>query len=183
MGDLFLAHQGDGQVAVATYPSKDFTGTPEAVEKHDIAEYKNEWDGPADKSPRSIRYTAKFKADKTGKYMVLAAASGSGPLHCQRRRQADRRAERRLKASTPSSLRLISAPAQTINVVAGYLPGFQGNRFGLAIVDEAGLLTDDVKKIASAADVAVVAVGFDPSNESEGLDRTFTLPWGQDAAD
>ena len=31
------------------------------------------------------------------------------------------------------------------------------------------------------ADVVVVAVGFSPETESEGLDRTFELPWGQDA--
>ena len=31
------------------------------------------------------------------------------------------------------------------------------------------------------ADVVVVAVGFNPATESEGHDRTFTLPWGQDA--
>ncbi len=180
MGDLFWRTKWDGQVAVATYPSKDFTGTPEAVEKHDIAEYKNEWDGPADKSPRSIRYTAKFKADKTGKYMVLAAASGSD--HYTVSVDGKQIAEQtQVEGQHPEFASIDLSAGQTINVVAGYLPGFQGNRFGLAIVDEAGLLTDDVKKIASAADVAVVAVGFDPSNESEGLDRTFTLPWGQDA--
>ena len=31
--------------------------------------------GPADKTPRSIRYTASFKAAKAGKYLLLAAAS------------------------------------------------------------------------------------------------------------
>jgi beta-glucosidase len=34
--------------------------------------------------------------------------------------------------------------------------------------------------LAAAADVAVVLAGFDPSNESEGSDRTFQLPAGQD---
>ena len=31
------------------------------------------------------------------------------------------------------------------------------------------------------ADVVVVAVGFNTSTEGEGHDRTFELPWGQDA--
>lgn len=30
------------------------------------------------------------------------------------------------------------------------------------------------------ADAAVVSVGFGPSTESEGFDRTYALPWGQD---
>ena len=70
---------------------------------------------------------------------------------------------------------------QTINVVADYLPGFVGNRFGLGIVERSGHDFAEVKQFASVADVVVVAVGFNPSTESEGLDRTFTLPWGQDA--
>lgn len=36
------------------------------------------------------------------------------------------------------------------------------------------------KAIAANADVAIVCVGFDPSSESEGSDRTFGLPAGQD---
>ena len=35
------------------------------------------------------------------------------------------------------------------------------------------------KKLAAKADVVVVAVGFDPESESEGADRTFRLPPGQ----
>jgi beta-glucosidase len=38
----------------------------------------------------------------------------------------------------------------------------------------------DAKKIAAKADAVVIAVGFDPETESEGADRTFRLPPGQD---
>ena len=46
---------------------------------------------------------------------------------------------------------------------------------------EPDLVSADAKKFASLADVVVVAVGFDAATEGEGHDRTFTLPWGQDA--
>lgn len=180
MGELFWRTKWDGQIAEATYPSKDFTGTPETAEKRDIAEYKNEWWGPADKTPRSIRYTAKFKAAKAGKYLVLAAASGSD--HYTVSAGGKQIIEQtQIEGQHPEFASIDLGADQTVEIVANYLPGFAGNRFGLAVVDEDTLLTDDVRKIAAAADVAVVAVGFDPSNESEGLDRTFTLPWGQDA--
>jgi beta-glucosidase len=39
----------------------------------------------------------------------------------------------------------------------------------------------DEKKALAQADAVVVSVGFDPKTESEGKDRTFTLPPGQDA--
>ncbi len=38
----------------------------------------------------------------------------------------------------------------------------------------------DTKGVAAKADVAIVCVGFDASSESEGSDRTFQLPTGQD---
>ena len=41
-------------------------------------------------------------------------------------------------------------------------------------------LTPEAKQVAALADVAVVAVGFDPSTETEGHDRTFHLPPGQE---
>ena len=41
--------------------------------------------------------------------------------------------------------------------------------------------TDDEKKAIAQADVVIIAVGFFPKTESEGHDRTFTLPAGQDA--
>ena len=52
-------------------------------------------------------------------------------------------------------------------------------RFG--IVDLSAVVKPDVKALASHADVVVVAVGFDGTSESEGSDRTFTLPPAQDA--
>ncbi len=39
----------------------------------------------------------------------------------------------------------------------------------------------DEKKAVSDADVVIVSVGFNPKTETEGADRTFTLPPGQDA--
>ena len=46
---------------------------------------------------------------------------------------------------------------------------------------EAKALAPETKKIAALADVAVVTVGFDWSTETEGQDRTFHLPPGQEA--
>src|SRR5207245_8250357 len=38
----------------------------------------------------------------------------------------------------------------------------------------------DAKKLAANADAVVLAVGFDYASESEGADRTFRLPAGQE---
>jgi beta-glucosidase len=42
------------------------------------------------------------------------------------------------------------------------------------------LVPEEVKRMAAKADVVVVAAGFDHETESEGADRTFSLPTGQD---
>jgi beta-glucosidase len=39
---------------------------------------------------------------------------------------------------------------------------------------------EETERIAKNADVVILCVGFDPSTESEGADRTFRMPAGQD---
>ncbi len=49
-------------------------------------------------------------------------------------------------------------------------------QFGIA---RHGSMVSEAKILASKVDAVVVAVGFDPGTESEGADRTFQLPPGQ----
>ena len=55
-----------------------------------------------------------------------------------------------------------------------------GGHLHMGITREDSYVLHDAKKLAAKADVVVVAVGFDPESESEGADRTFRLPPGQD---
>lgn len=180
MREIFWTTHWNGPVQANTYASKDFTGSAQTATQHGINEYKQEWWGPADKSPRSISYAASYKAGKAGKYMILAAASGSDKYAVS----VDGKeviTQVQAEGQYPESATLDLRAGQTIKVVAQYKPGFAGNRFGLGIVNEDDMISEDVKKFALAADVAVVAVGYGPQFESEGFDRSFTLPWGQDA--
>jgi beta-glucosidase len=180
MNEVFWHTVWNGTVNAATYPSKDFSGTPTTANERMISNYKWEWDGPADKTPRSIRYTGSYKAAMAGKYLVLAAASGSD--HYTVSVDGKKIIEQvQVEGQHPESASIDLAAGQTVSVVADYLPGFAGNRFALGIINEADMISDEVKKFAAAADVAIVAAGFNPATESEGLDRTFHLPWGQDA--
>jgi beta-glucosidase len=180
MTDVFSHTRWDGTVNVATYPSKDLTGTPESTTSNAIADYKNEWDGPADKTPRSIRYTTAYKAEKAGKYLVLAAVSGNDDFALR----VDGKlleSPPHIEGQAPQFWTLDLAAGQTIHLVADYLPGFAGVRMGLGIAYQPDLVSEEAKQFAAIADAVVVAVGFNDTTESEGLDRTFALPWGQDA--
>jgi len=61
----------------------------------------------------------------------------------------------------------------------GRTQGF-GGRLRLGIVRHGQFVSEEAKKLAAKADVVMVAAGFDPETESEGADRTFGLPAGQD---
>ena len=75
----------------------------------------------------------------------------------------------------------VDLPAQQpVEVRLEYLPGAHNIRMALAAAAPEDLLELDVKQVAARADVVVLAVGFDPIIESEGYDRTYGLPPGQD---
>jgi beta-glucosidase len=55
-----------------------------------------------------------------------------------------------------------------------------GTRMQLGILRRGQMIDETTRKLAAQADVVVLAVGFDPTTEAEGADRTFRLPPGQD---
>ena len=59
--------------------------------------------------------------------------------------------------------------------------GFAGGKFRLGIAHPESLVDSEAKALAGRSDAVVVAVGFNPETESESCDRTFALPFGQDA--
>lgn len=50
----------------------------------------------------------------------------------------------------------------------------------LGVIDVKDVVGRQTKPLAARVDAVILCVGFDPSTESEGADRTFSLPGGQD---
>jgi beta-glucosidase len=169
-----------GGVKEEIFPNQDFTGAAEVASLPRISNWKPAPWNVDDLHPRSIRYSGEFKAEKAGKYMLLAAASGED-AYTVLLDGKEVLAQSHVEGQVPQSATLDLAAGQTVKVVADYLPHAPGVRFGLGIAYEPELISQDARKFASLADVAVVAVGFNAATEGEGQDRSFTLPWGQDA--
>jgi beta-glucosidase len=182
MYDVFRDTRWQSPVTMATYRGLHFAGRPRLTILRAIDNAPQEGLSEPDPTPRSIRYHARYRAALAGRYWVLATASSwdgdrfevsvdghrlAVPIH----------AEGEVPPSWPISL----AAGQTIDLVADYLPRFAGVRCGLGIAYEPDLVFANAQRIAAAADVAVVAVGFTKDTEGEGADRSFALPWGQDA--
>ncbi|MGO9316852.1 MAG: beta-glucosidase family protein [Terracidiphilus sp.] len=179
--EIFRRTRWEGAVKVDDYPSQDFTGTPKSSTVRGITGWRESGWEPESPTPHSIRYTAQYKAEKAGTYMVLAGASGWGGngfkvlvngkelLH-----------QERAEGQVPKSATVELAAGEAATVVAELQPRGETPRFGLGIVYLPELISDEAREMAAKADVVVVAVGFNSQTEGEGHDRTFALPWGQD---
>ncbi len=179
MADVCRDTKWQGSVNVETFANRDFSGTPQTATRPTVADWRQEQWGPAGPE-RSIRYTASFTADKAGRYLLLAAAAGQDTFRVQvdgKQVLEQHHAEGQLPKSTTLDLNA----GQTVQVVADYVPYSPGTRFGLGLMYEPDLVSAEAKEYAAKADVVVVAVGFDAETEGEGHDRSFDLPWGQDA--
>ena len=178
--DFFQQIKWAGGIKAETFPSSDFTGTPAISSPRFIADWRPDTRGPEQQIPRSIRYTTAFKAGKAGKYLLLAAGANEDVRKVfidGKQLQADRL----IDGHTPQAWPLDLSEGQTVNVVAEYQPHDSVNHFALGIAYEPDLISAEARQMAAAADVVVVAVGFERYSEGEGHDRTFTLPWGEDA--
>jgi beta-glucosidase len=180
MMDVFRGTHWVSGVSAATFPSSDFTGTPTTSNAANVADWNPQQWGPEDANPRTIRYTATFKADKAGRYLLLAAASGPDAFKVLIDGK-ENLSQTRADDQAPQSTLLDLTAGQTINVVADYSPHIVGSRFGLGIAYESDLVSADAKQFAAAADAVILAIGFNADTEGEGHDRSFALPWGQDA--
>ena len=180
MVDVFRRTAWTGEVKVEAFPNHDFKGTPTTGTRRNVADWKPaEWE-PVDPNPRSIRYTASYKTGDAGKYLLIGAASGEDAFNISvdGKPMLD---QVHAEGQVPKYATLDLAAGQTVSVQADYVPRGAGTRFGIGMVYEPKLVSEDAKQIASLAEVVVLAIGFDPQSEGEGHDRTFTLPWGQDA--
>jgi len=180
MRDVFRGTHWAGNVQIDTYASNDFTGTPKSAIGRSMGDFRGGQWLPPSRELRSVRYSASYKADQAGKYLLLAAASGGDAFKVfvdGKQVLGQVRAEGQVPEVTSIDL----SEGQTIKVQVDYVPYADGTRLGVGIAYEPNLISEDARKFAADADVVVLALGFDAESEGEGHDRTFTLPWGQDA--
>ena len=166
-------------VKVETFNGESFEGTATTTYAPRIASFKSEEWTPRARERKTIRYTTEYLPKTTGSYLVLAGAGGSDAYKViiDGKTVLD---QPKREGQAPQFTDVDMTAGKVVNVQIDYWPDSVTPRIGVGIkaVDE--LVSPEVAKIAAIADAAVVAVGFDPSTESEGFDRSYSLPWGQD---
>ena len=167
------------QVKVETFDNPNFSGTPGVSSQRRIASYRSEEFTLPARTRRSIRYTTQFMPEKTEDYLFLIGAGGQDAwkLIVDGKRVLE---ETPHEGQAPRYVELPLTAGKAASIQVDYQPDSSSLRLGLGIRGVEELVSPEARKIAAAADVVFVAVGFNPSNESEGFDRTFELPFGQD---
>jgi beta-glucosidase len=165
------------EVRVESFDNPNFQGTPRVFHESHIVGY------PGRTQPSSVqhsfRYTAQYKPSTSGDYVFLVRAEGEDAwkltvddktvlMEPSRENQGPLYAEVPLTAGKLASVRL------------DYWTRSALPHIGLGIRAASDLVTPEARRIAAMADAAVVAAGYDPSEESESFDRTYVLPFGQD---
>ena len=132
----------------------------------------------------SRRFTGYYNAQTAGNYIVSLA--GSGESNGDRVYLDDKLIIddwRLVRAFEPDLTLPLTAGMHKV-VVESWQGGIIGGKLRFAIAPETQIVNERAKQMAAKADVVIVAAGYgsnaDGTSESEGGDRTFTLPYGQD---
>jgi beta-glucosidase len=180
-GTKFTTDENNGERGLRGeyFTNPDLAGSPAAIRTDRVINFRDSL-GPTRTFPDktlSIRWSGYFLADEPGDYEICTNG------HFYRLIIDGKVVIDDLvinKAFTDHATIRLDAGPHKIVLERGSHDERLGNRMQLGIVEQSKLVDAQAKKIASMADVVVLAVGFDPGTESEGEDRTFDLPIGQD---
>jgi beta-glucosidase len=128
----------------------------------------------------SRRWSGYYVAQQAGKYIVALLGAGENTgnrVYVDDKLIIDN--WKIVRAFQPHvTLELSAGPHKVVVEDSRHSP--IGGRLRFAIVDAGKVVSARAKELAAKVDVVVVAAGFDAESESEGGDRTFALPFGQD---
>ena len=178
--EFVTAPGGESGLKGEYFDNEDLRGTPVLVrtDKHvhfDWGEGSFAPGQPVDHF--SIRWTGYFVPRKSGDYKFFTSADDGARLYVgdetviddwQRHSQTVDSGTRHLEAGQPYKIRL-----EYFEAVGSAIIGF-------GVTRAESFIGSKTKALAAMADAVVICVGFDPKTESEGSDRTFQLPGGQD---
>ena len=132
-------------------------------------------DGPVDHF--SVLWTGYFIPKKTGDYNFYSSADDGVRLYLNDQKVIDDW-QRHGETLDTYTTHLESGRAYKIRFE--YFEAVGTATAGFGVVSAEASIGRETKALATKADIAIVCVGFAPSLETEGADRTFALPGGQD---
>ena len=128
---------------------------------------------------RRVEWDGYYLPKTSGVYRVVAAANPgeSYKVMFNGRQILEAPTGKNMRGPKSSLVTLEAGQAAKIQFL--YWPMTDQKIAGLGVIAESQFLNQEAIHLAKMADVAVVSVGFSPSTEGEGRDRTYQLPFGQ----
>jgi beta-glucosidase len=161
------------------FASNDLTGSPVRTSVDTDINYGGEHPLPADF--HSARWTGFYSAKTAGAYHLVVQAmgeQGGARVFLDDKPVID---SWTLHKSLVNDLVLnLDAGPHQLRVEAYRVSNWGNTPLRVGLVRSDSVVDPEASVIASKADAVIVAVGFDPTTEGEGSDRTFHLPIGQD---
>jgi len=170
---------GPETVKAEAFKTTDFRGAPEVWKSRRI-DGSSEGRAASLAGIKSIRYITVYTPEKTGPHLFLTYAQDQDAYTLSVDGKQVLRWVPQREQQAPQSVIVPLTFGKPVHIQLDYQPAAERNRIKLGIRAVDDLISPDAKRIASAADAAIVSVGFDPATEQEGMDRSFGLPWGQD---
>jgi beta-glucosidase len=126
----------------------------------------------------SVRWTGYYTPHSSGDHEFYVSTRGGCRLYVDGHLALDHWQQQKAETTYTSHQALRAGHAYKITLE--YFQKASETNISLGVIGTDALIDPEAKALAAQADVAVVFVGFDASNEKEGSDRTFQLPFGQD---
>jgi len=162
------------------FDKRDYSGQPDRVKVVSDVDLS----GPDDVHPSgktlAVRWTGYYTPPASGPQLFLTkTVRGDGDTY---QLYVDGKLLLRENGSEgePQSAEVDLPAGKAVPIRFEYTSQVNIIRVGMVALPAEEALTPEARKIAARAEVAVVTVGFDSSTETEGHDRTFHLPPGQE---
>jgi beta-glucosidase len=180
---VIAASNGGPGLRLEIFDNPDLRGTPVVTRTEAHVNENPGFDGATLNAPSgySLRWSGYYIPTAAGNHDVFVEGPGEGGgyrMYIDDKVVMDDWLESR-ELTAQAHVQLTAAP-HTIVLEQYRRSKFDRTRIRMGIAREDTLVDPAARALAAKSDVVILAVGYDPETESEGADRTFALPIGQD---
>ena len=181
----FQTHATNGApgLTLEIFDNTELAGSPRAIRTVSVVDADPAFDGTVGLTSNgySLRWTGFYTPEQEGEHYLFVQGPGEGGgyrLFLDGKLAIDEWSESRALLGQEKVM-LTAAPHQIV-LEQFRTWNWESSRIRMGVVPMGALVDPAAVAVAAKADVVVAAVGFAPETESEGADRTFALPLGEE---
>ncbi len=183
--DLF-AQTDFSSASMTVYDRANSKGAAQSTSKIDHLDRWRENGNYRNDASRSVNgqtsvYHLTYTPATTGSYLLVTASPTQDDTHVMIEGKEVLANPHHDGPSLPVSTTIPLEAGKPVQLEVRYFTHASTSRLSLGFRSSDSVFTPAERQIVASADAAIVAVGLNASIESEGYDRAFKLPWGQDA--